>query len=281
MVDIIDRAVYFANRKQTDLSVLANQEDQVMRFSVAGKTALVTGANRGIGEAIVDALVEAGAEKIYAGARNPADVAPLVKRHGKRVVALRLDVTNEADIAAAVKAAPDVQLLVNNAGVAAMIGGDFTDPQWIPAGRQEMNVNFFGTFALTQAFAPVLKRNGGGAIANLASVASFANFPMLLAYSASKAATHSLTQATRIMLGAQGTKVFGVYPGPIDTRMAEKIEMTKTSPSDCARAIVQGIEAGVEEIFPDAVSEGMGGAYLANPKGLERQVSAMVAGATA
>lgn len=252
-----------------------------MSYSIAGKIALVTGANRGIGEAIVDALIAAGAQKIYAGARHPADLAALVKRHGNRVVALQLDVTNDAQIAAAAKAAADVQLLVNNAGVAAMMGADFTDPQWIPAGRREMDVNFFGTFALTQAFAPVLKRNGGGAIANVASVASFANFPMLLAYSASKAATHSLTQATRILLHAQGTKVFGIYPGPIDTRMAEKIDMAKTSPVECARAIVKGIEAGVEEIFPDAVSEGLGGAYLASPKGLEKQVTAMVTGAAA
>ena len=252
-----------------------------MSFSIAGKTALVTGANRGIGEAIVDALVTAGAHKVYAAARNSADVAPLVKRHGKRVVALQLDVTNDAHIAGAVIAAPDVQLLVNNAGVAAMAGGAFTDPQWIAAGRQEMDVNYFGTFALTQAFAPVLERNGGGAIANLASVASFANFPLMLAYSVSKAATHSLTQAARMMLGTQGTQVFGIYPGPIDTRMAEKIEMDKTSPADCARAIVKGIEAGVEEIFPDAMSQGMGSAYLASPKGLERQVTAMVTGVTA
>lgn len=252
-----------------------------MSFSIAGKTALVTGANRGIGEAIVDALINAGAQKVYAAARNIADVAPLAARHGKRVVALQLDVTNKSQIAAAVIAAADVQLLINNAGVASMAGGEFTDPQWLAAGRQEMEVNYFGTFALSQAFAPLLARNGGGAIANLASVASLANFPMLLAYSASKAATHSLTQATRMMLGAQGTKVFGIYPGPIDTRMAEKIEMEKTSPADCARAIVKGIQAGEDEIFPDAMSQTMGGTYLASPKGLERQITAMVTGVPA
>ena len=253
-----------------------------MSFSIAGKTALVTGANRGIGEAIVNALVAAGAQKVYAAARNSADVAPLMKRHGKRVVALQLDVTNAAHIRAAVIAAPDVQLLVNNAGVAAMVGGGaFTDPQWIAAGRQEMDVNYFGTFVVTQAFAPVLERNGGGAIANLASIASLVNFPMLLAYSASKAAIHSLTQAARMMLGAQGTQVFGIYPGPIDTQMAEKLEMDKTSPADCARAIVEGIEAGVEEIFPDVMSQEMGKAYLTSPKELERQITAMVTGVTA
>lgn len=248
-----------------------------MAFSIAGKTALVTGANRGIGAAIVDALVAAGAKKVYAAARNLPDLAPLVGRHGGRVSALQLDVTDASQVAAAVASAPDVQLLVNNAGVAAMMGGEFTDPQWLEAGRKEMDVNYFGAFGISQAFAPVLQRNGGGAIVNLASVASLTNFPMLLAYSVSKAATHSLTQASRMLLAAQGTQVYGVYPGPIDTRMAEKIEMPKTSPAECARAIVAGIESGTEDIFPDAMSQGMGAAYLASPKGLEKQVAAMVA----
>ena len=252
-----------------------------MNFSIAGKTALVTGANRGIGEAIVDALVAAGAKKVYAAARSSADIAPLVARHGNRVVALQLDVTNNAQITAAVAAAPDLQLLLNNAGFAGMVGSSFTDPKWIASGRQEMDVNYFGTFAVIQAFAPVLERNGGGAIANLASVASLVNFPMLLSYSASKAAVHSLTQGTRMILGGKGTKVFGIYPGPIDTRMAEGIEMAKTSPADCARAIVAGIEAGTEDIFPDATSQGMGAAYRSSPKELEKQVTAMVTGAAA
>jgi NAD(P)-dependent dehydrogenase (short-subunit alcohol dehydrogenase family) len=245
-----------------------------MTYSIKGRTALVTGANRGIGEAIVDALVAAGAKKVYAAARNTKDLEPLTARHGARVVALQLDVTDPAQVAAAAKAAPDVQLLVNNAGFAGHVGGAFTDPQWIASGRREMDVNFFGTFAVTQAFAPVLAKNGGGAVTNIASVASLVNFAILASYSASKAAAHSLTQATRAMLKAQGTLVFGVYPGPIDTRMAKDIPMDKTSPADAARAIVAGIEAGHEEIFPDPVSQGMGAGYLANPKELERQASA-------
>jgi NAD(P)-dependent dehydrogenase (short-subunit alcohol dehydrogenase family) len=248
-----------------------------MSFSVSGTTALVTGANRGIGEAIVDALVAAGARTVYAGARNVADLAPLTARHGSKVVPLQLDVTSADDIARAVTAAADVQLLVNNAGVAAFAGGAFTDPQWIEAGRREMDVNFFGTFAMTQAFAPVLARNGGGAVANLASVASLSNFPLFVAYSASKAATHSLTQAARVMLKAQGTQVFGIYPGPIDTRMAEAISFDKTSPADAAKAMIAGIIAGTEEIFPDPMSVGMGAAYLSDPKGLERQIAQMAA----
>ena len=246
-----------------------------MGYELSGKTALVTGANRGIGEAIVDALVAAGAKKVYAAARKISAVEPLVARHGGRVVALRLDVTNAAQIAEAAATATDVDLLVNNAGVVGFHGGDFTDPQWLEGGRQEMEVNFLGTFAVSQAFAPVLAKNGGGAIANLNSVASFVSFPILAAYSASKAATHSLTQVTRAMLRAQNTQVFGVYPGPIDTRMAEVLPIEKVSPADTARAIVAGIVAGDEEIFPDKVSQGTGPAFFADPKGLERQVAGL------
>jgi NAD(P)-dependent dehydrogenase (short-subunit alcohol dehydrogenase family) len=248
-----------------------------MSFNVRNSTALVTGANRGIGEAIVDALIAAGAARVYAAARQPADLQPLVSRHGGKVLPLTLDVTNAEQIANAVRAASDVQLLVNNAGVAGHMGGGFEDPQWIAKGRAEMEVNYFGTFAVTQAFAPVLARNGGGAIVNLGSVASLVNFPMLAAYSASKAATHSITQATRVMLKAQGTQVFGVYPGPIDTRMAENIPFEKTSAAAAAEAILAGITSGTEDIFPDPMSQSMGGAFLADPKGLERQIAAMAA----
>ena len=194
-----------------------------MGYALSGKTALVTGANRGIGEALVDALVAAGVNKVYAAARNISTLDPLVARHGSRVVPLQLDVTNAAQIAAAAATATDVDLLVNNAGIVGFHGGDFTDPKWIEGGRQEMEVNFLGTFAVTQAFAPVLAKNGGGAVANLNSVASFVSFPILAAYSASKAATHSLTQVTRAMLRGQNTQVFGVYPGPVDTRMGEAL----------------------------------------------------------
>ena len=138
-----------------------------------------------------------------------------------------------------------------------------------------MEVNFLGTFAVTQAFAPVLAKNGGGAVANLNSVASFVSFPILAAYSASKAATHSLTQVTRAMLRRQNTQVFGVYPGPIDTKMGEALPLEKTSPADAARAIVAGIVAGDEEIFPDKMSQGTGPAFFADPKGLERQVAGL------
>jgi len=250
-----------------------------MGYALSGKTAFVTGANRGIGEAIVDALVAAGVKKVYAAARNVSALEPLVHRHGARVVPLQLDVTNAAQIAAAAATATDIDLLVNNAGIVGFFGGAFTDPKWLEVGRQEMEVNFLGTFAVTQAFAPVLAKNGGGAVANLNSMASFVSFPILAAYSASKAATHSLTQVTRAMLRGQNTQVFGVYPGPIDTKMAEPLTFEKTSAADAARAIVGGIIAGDEEIFPDKMSQGTGPAFFANPKELERQVAGIPAAA--
>ena len=246
-------------------------------FSVADSVALVTGANRGIGEAIVDALVAAGARKVYAAARRREDLDALLSRHGEAVQPLELDVTDSEQVLAAAQAASDVQLLINNAGVASYAMGAFDDPQWLDGGRQDMEVNFFGTFAMSQAFAPLLSANGGGAIVNLAAVASLVNCPVLAAYSASKAATHSLTQAARLMLKAQGTQVFGVYPGPIDTRMAEGFEMDKTPPSEVARAILEGVGNGTEEIYPDAVGVQFGVGYAAAPKALEAQVEAMFA----
>jgi NAD(P)-dependent dehydrogenase (short-subunit alcohol dehydrogenase family) len=246
-----------------------------MGYALSGKTALVTGANRGIGEAIVDALVAAGVKKVYAAARTISTLDPLLHRHGSRVVPLRLDVTSAAQIAAGAAGAPDVELLINNAGVVGFFGGAFTDPKWLEGGRHEMDVNFFGTLAVTQAFAPILARNGGGAIANLNSIASFVGFPVLTTYSASKAAAHSLTQVMRAMLRGQHTQVYGVYPGPIDTRMSEALTLEKTSPADAARAIVAGIIAGDEEIFPDKMSQGTAAAFFADPKGLERQVAAV------
>ena len=221
-----------------------------MGYELPGKTALVTGANRGIGEAIVDALVAAGVRKVYAAARSISALDPLVARHGSRVTPLQLDVTDAAQIAAAAATASDVDLLVNNAGIVGFFGGEFTDSQWIEGGRQEMEVNFLGTFAVTQAFAPVLAKNGGGAIANLNSVASLVSFPILAAYSASKAATHSLTQVTRAMLRGQNTQVFGVYPGPIDTKMGEVLTLEKASPAGAAGRLSRASSRATRRSFP-------------------------------
>ncbi|MCV2349445.1 SDR family oxidoreductase [Paucibacter sp. Y2R2-4] len=248
-----------------------------MGFQIEGAVALVTGANRGIGEALVDALFAKGAAKVYAGARQVSELAALQARHGDKLVPLRLDVTQAAEIQAAAERAQDVTLLINNAGVAAHMSQDFADPSWLSAGRVEMDVNYFGTLQMMQAFAPILGRNGGGGIANVSSVASLVSFPPFMSYSASKSATHSVTQATRLVLAAQRTQVFGIYPGPVDTRMAEHVPFEKASPALVAQTMVREIEAGVQDIFPDPIAQEFGRIWRGEPKALEAHVAQMMA----
>jgi len=242
-----------------------------MSFVTPGTIAFVTGANRGIGRALVDALLARGAAKVYAGARRLDTLAPLVAAGQGRVVPVQLDVTHPDEVRAAAAQASDVTLLVNNAGVVAKFGDPFTDDAWLDAARTEYEVNVLGPFAITQAFAPILAKNGGGTLANVSSVAGLIAFDILPSYSASKAALHSLTQASRSALRAQGTYVAGIYPGPIDTDMAKVIEMEKATPAHTAEAILDGLEAGDEEIFPDPYSRQAGAQFLAGPKVLERQ----------
>lgn len=242
-------------------------------MKIEGSVAVVTGANRGIGRALVEALLSRGAARVYAGARQLNALEGLQERSAGRVVPIRLDVTDSEQIDAAATLASDATLLINNAGVAAHAGGPLTDAAWLSAGRREMDVNVFGALAVTQAFAPTLARNGGGTIVNLNSVASFVGFPMLASYSFSKAASHSLTQITRAMLANQNTRVVGVYPGPVDTDMAADIPMEKTPASVVAARILDGVEQGEEEIFPDPMSQQMGEVFLRDPKGLERQLA--------
>jgi len=252
-----------------------------MAIKIEGTVALVTGANRGIGRALTEALIAGGAKKVYAGSRDPKAVQDLAKQHGAKIVPLQLDVTNAADVANAVAKAADLQLLINNAGVATNFSAAFTDKSLIEAGRREIEVNVLGPFALTQGFAPILAKNGGGGIVNVLSVVSLVSFPVIITYSASKAAAHSLTQATRSHLRAQGTYVGGAYPGPVDTDMAKDLAMDKASPESVAKAILAGVEAGAEDIFPDPTSLEMGKAFFADPKAFERQVGQPVEAAAA
>jgi NAD(P)-dependent dehydrogenase (short-subunit alcohol dehydrogenase family) len=245
-----------------------------MSIRIPGTTALVTGANRGIGRALVDALLARGAAKIYATARRPETLADLVARADGRVVSLRLDVTRPSEIRAVAAAADDVRLLVNNAGIVSKFGGELTDPGWIDAGRDEFEVNVVGLLAVTQAFTPALASKPGGAIVNISSVAGLVNVPALVSYSASKAAVHSLTQAIRALLSPRGIYVAGVYPGPIDTDMARDIPLAKTPASAAALAVLEGLELGREEIFPDPFAQQMGELFLRDPKALERQLAA-------
>jgi len=242
-----------------------------MSFITKGSVAFVTGANRGIGRALVEALLARGATKIYAGARQPESLAALAAASGGRVVPVRLDVTRPDLVRAAAAVAGDTTLLINNAGIVARFGGAFTDAGWLTAGREEFEVNVLGTLAVTQAFATILAANGGGAVANVSSVAGLVALEMIASYSASKAAVHSITQATRRFLKGQGTYVAGVYPGPVDTDMARPLEIEKATPASAAAAILDGLEAGVEEIFPDPFSRQAGPLFLANPKALEQQ----------
>lgn len=236
--------------------------------------ALVTGANRGIGKAIVEELIAGGAAKVYAAARTPESLSKIVEDGHGKVVPVTLDVTKPDQIASAAAALSDLQLLVNNAGVAGFQGIlSANDDQ---AARDEMEVNYFGVFYLIRAFAPVLKANRGGAIVNLASIASYVNFPAIGSYSASKAAVHSLTQSVRAELAAQGTEVYGVYPGPVDTDMAEHFPMEKTAPNAVAQAILAGIWAGEHDIYPDPMALQTHKNLLTDPKAVEREVGGML-----
>jgi NAD(P)-dependent dehydrogenase (short-subunit alcohol dehydrogenase family) len=241
---------------------------------IKGKVALVTGANRGIGRAFVNALIEAGAAKIYAAARNTDTLSDLVADNQGRVVAIELDVTKPDVITSLSVKLTDVEILINNAGIARFTG--LLAAPNVDSAREELETNYFGTLNMIRAFAPVLGKNGGGSIVNLGSVASYINFPVLGSYSASKAAVHSLTQGVRAELAAQGTTVMGVYPGPIDTDMAENFPMDKTSPSIVAKAVLDGIEAGAEDVYPDPAAKEMHGAYLIDPKAVEKQAGTML-----
>lgn len=241
-------------------------------MKIQGTVALVTGANRGIGRAIVEALLAEGAAKVYAGARGAADLAAVAALDPARVVPIALDVTHPAEIAAAAAAASDVRLLVNNAGVLSS-GSVLESPE--DAVRRDMEVNYFGTLAVSRAFAPVLEANGGGVLVNVLSVVSLASMPALGGYNASKAAAWSATQSLRAELGKRGIAVVSVFPGPIDTDMAKDLALDKTSPRVVAREVLEGIEAGTEDVFPDPMAKEVQAGWSVDPKAVERQFGAL------
>ena len=213
-------------------------------MDIAGSVALVTGANRGLGTRFVAQLLERGATTVYAAARNPA----AVEVTDERVLPLALDLLDAASIEAAAVAAPDVTLLVNNAGVSTRQGlltGDLDEI------RRELDTNFFGTLAVTRAFADGLGRRSGGAVVNVLSALSFFAFPGSSSYSASKAAEWMLTQATRVELAAQGTQVLGLHLGGADTDMMAGYEGPLLDPADVVRAALDGLEAGAAEVLVD------------------------------
>ncbi|MDB4474428.1 SDR family oxidoreductase [Opitutaceae bacterium] len=245
-----------------------------MSQSIQNSVAFVSGANRGIGRAIVESLLTRGAAKVYAAARNPDSLADLVATHGDKVVPVALDVTDKTQVAAAARIAADAQLIVNHAGVAAnpdLFGDDLSDAE------REFDVNYWGTLHMTRAFVPNLKNAGTGSLVNVVSIAGLTNFPMFPSYSDSKAALHSLTVGTRHVLTGSGIDVIGVYPGPVETDMAKDIDMPKASTADVANTILDGIESGAEEVFTDEMAKGFEAPYIAGHKALELGTREMMA----
>ena len=204
---------------------------------------LITGANRGIGLAFAREALARGARKVYAAARDPATV----KLAG--VEAIQLDVTDAAQVAEAAARCADVTVLINNAGIAAP-GGFLADPT-LASTRRQFETNFFGPLRMAQAFAPVLARNGGGAILNVLSIASWINRPMLGIYGATKSAAWALTNGLRHELRAQGTLVTGLHMGFVDTDLTKGIDMPKSTPESVVRQALDALAAGEEEVLAD------------------------------
>jgi NAD(P)-dependent dehydrogenase (short-subunit alcohol dehydrogenase family) len=231
---------------------------------------LISGANRGIGRAFVAALLERGAHRIYATARTVSTLDPVVRLCPARIHPLALDVTSAVDARAAAALASDVGLLINNAAVATLSAAADMPLDVV---RESMETNFFGLLNVTKAFIPVLERRRG-AIVNMLSVAALASAPALAAYNASKAAGWSLTQSLRADLGKRGVSVFGVFPGPVDTDMTRSLDVPKTPAIDVARATLDGVEAGREDIFPDPMAQQLYAAWRLDHKAVERQFAA-------
>jgi NAD(P)-dependent dehydrogenase (short-subunit alcohol dehydrogenase family) len=239
-------------------------------MTIAEKAVLVTGGNRGIGQALVEEALKSGAKRVYAGTRQP------LSHVDRRVTPLTLDVTNAMQVQGAVERVESLDVLINNAGLAL-----FDDLSDRAALEQSLAVNLYGPYGVTQAFLPLLTRSRG-AIVNVLSLAAIAAVPFSPAYSISKAAAFSLAQSLRALLARLGVSVHVVLPGPVDTDMSRGLDIPKASPESVARAIFDGVEKGEEEIFPDPMSASIAEGWRAGAtKALERQFSAFVPGNTA
>jgi len=216
-------------------------------MKIQDATILVTGANRGLGLAFARAALERGARKVYAGARTPE----LVKLPG--VTPVRLDVLDDESVAAAARLCGDVTVLINNAGIAGLAGLLSSDS--VSSMRQHLETNFFGMLRMSQQFAPVLAANGGGALLNVLSVASFINSPMLGTYSISKTAAWGLTNALRNELRPQGTQVLALHVGFIDTDLTHGLDVPKLPPEVVAARALDALEAGASEVMADEASQ--------------------------
>jgi len=234
-------------------------------MKITDSTVLVTGANRGIGKALVEEALSRGAKRVYAGARQPFVHAD------RRVTPLILDVTNASQIRTAAEKVDVLDVLINNAGIS--VQNDLSDRAAL---ERLLAVNLFGTYDVTQAFLSVLTRSRG-AIVNILSLASMAAVPFDPLYSISKAAAFSLSQSLRALLVGQGVSVHIVLPGPIDTDMTRDLDIPKASPESTARAILDGVEKEEEEIFQDPMSEAVAEGWRNSAvKELQRQFAAYV-----
>lgn len=234
-------------------------------MNIQSKTVLITGANRGIGRALVNDVLRRGAKRVYAGTRSSLQIVD------ERVTPLALDVTNTVQIQRAVENIGYLDILINNAGVD--LHDDLSDRAGI---ERHLAVNLFGTHGVTQAFLPLLAHSRG-AIVNVLSLAALASVPFSPAYSISKAAAFSLTQSLRALWSGRGLIVHAVFSGPVDTDMTQGLNIPKVSPESVAQAIFDGVERGDEDIFPDPMSESIADGWRSGvAKALERQFVAFL-----
>jgi NAD(P)-dependent dehydrogenase (short-subunit alcohol dehydrogenase family) len=236
-------------------------------MDIRDTVALVTGANRGIGRAIVQQFLAQGARHVYAASRTPLEFD-----EARKLTEVRLDVTEPLMIEQAAARCADVNVLVNNAGV--LLGQSLLAAPNRDAAKAEMSVNYFGTLHMCRAFAPVLAHNGGGAIVNVLSILARVNLPAVGSYSASKAAAFSLTQGIRSELAAQGTLVIGVMPAFVDTAMASRITLPKLPPQAVAEAILTALRDGVEDVYPGHAAD-IAAALQQDSKAVERTFASM------
>jgi len=234
-------------------------------MTIADKAVLVTGANRGIGQALVAEALTRGVKRVYAATRQP------VTHSDSRVTPVTLDVTNAAQIQRAVDEIESLDVLINNAGLA--LYDDLSDPSVL---ERHLAVNLFGTYSVTQAFLPLLTRSEGAIVNNL-SMNALAPLPLIPSYSISKAAAFNLTQSLRVLVAARGVRVHAVLTGPVDTDMTRGLDIPKAAPESVARAIFDGVEQGQEEIFPDAMSQSLAQSWRSGAaKTLETQYAALL-----
>lgn len=245
-----------------------------MATEIKGAAALVTGGNRGIGEAFVRALLGAGAAKVYIGARDPASAAHLADEGGDRVEVLALDVADPGQIAAAANRASDLSILINNAG--AFLNERLIAADTMDAARAEMEVNYFGLLGMCRAFAPILKANGGGAIVNVLSSGGLVAVPAMGGYSPSKFAARAASTSVRAELAKQGTSVTALIVGSVDTRMAAHVGGAKERPEDIARIGLSAIKRGADEIDTDRMAIEVRAAMARDPKAQERALARML-----